>query len=80
MNKYDYRVQNPVDLSKLFLLTNMTHYKDINDSCDSSAVLGLIVNILDFPLAVRTNAEKVGNICLVYLCIAKFETNNLKYS
>lgn len=62
MNRYDYRVQNPVDLSKLFLQTHMTKYQDIDESCDSSALLGIIISIDEFPALVRTNAEKVGII------------------
>lgn len=57
---YDYRVKNPVDLSKLFLLTSMTKYQDIDDSCDMSALLGIIINIDKFPVSVRTHSEKVS--------------------
>ncbi|CAG2200902.1 unnamed protein product [Mytilus edulis] len=46
---YDYKVHNAVDLSKLFLETNMVHYKGFDESCDSSALLGIIVNIDQFP-------------------------------
>lgn len=55
---YDYRVKNPVDLSKLFLLTSMTKYQNIDDSCDMSALLGIIINIDKFPVSVRTHSEK----------------------
>ncbi|CAG2248830.1 unnamed protein product [Mytilus edulis] len=58
-NRYDYRVKNHVDLSKLFLQTHMTKYQAIDDSCDSSAVLGIIINIDEFPVAVRSYAENV---------------------
>ncbi|VDI00257.1 Hypothetical predicted protein [Mytilus galloprovincialis] len=46
---YDYKVQNAVDLSKLFLETSMAHYKGFDESCDSSALLGIIVSIDKFP-------------------------------
>lgn len=44
--QYDYKVYNAVDLSKLFVQTFMAHYTAIDDSCDSSALLGIIINIL----------------------------------
>ncbi|CAC5410694.1 unnamed protein product [Mytilus coruscus] len=56
---YDYKVQNAVDLSKLFLEINMVHYKGFNESCDSSALLGIIVNIDKFPGNVQSAAEYV---------------------
>lgn len=59
-NCYDYRVQNPVDLSKLFLQTHMAKYQAIDDLCDSSALLGIIINIDEFPVGIRSIAEKVG--------------------
>ncbi|VDI28888.1 Hypothetical predicted protein [Mytilus galloprovincialis] len=62
-NQYDYRVKNPVDLSKLFLQTHMTKYHAIDDSCDSTALLGIIININEFPTTVQTNAYTVSIIC-----------------
>ncbi|XP_076088220.1 uncharacterized protein LOC143058633 [Mytilus galloprovincialis] len=63
MNKnyrsYDYRVTSHVDLSKLFLPPNMAHYSGIDGSCDSSALLGMVINISSFPRAVQTDAEKI---------------------
>lgn len=59
-NRYDYRVKNPVDLSKLFLQTHMAKYQGIDDTCDSSALLGMIINIDEFPVSVRSHAEMVG--------------------
>ncbi|XP_052081268.1 uncharacterized protein LOC127719286 isoform X2 [Mytilus californianus] len=58
-NLYDYRVQNPVDLSKLFLQTHMAKYQAIDDSCDSSALLGIIININEFPVTVQNNSNTV---------------------
>ncbi|XP_063432909.1 ankyrin repeat and KH domain-containing protein 1-like [Mytilus trossulus] len=37
----------------------MTKYQDIDDSCDMSALLGIIINIDKFPVSVRTHSEKV---------------------
>ncbi|CAC5425504.1 unnamed protein product [Mytilus coruscus] len=51
--KYDYTIKSVVDLSKLFLQTHMTHFTDFDDTRDSSAVLGLIVNIDKFPSVVK---------------------------
>ena len=58
-SQYDFKVRNPVDLSKLFLLTHMAHYTGFNDSCDSSALLGLVVNIDKFPSTVQSDALHV---------------------
>ncbi|VDI29181.1 Hypothetical predicted protein [Mytilus galloprovincialis] len=56
---YDYKVMSHVDLSKLFLQPNMTHYSAIDESCDASALLGMITNISLFPPAVQTVAKKI---------------------
>ncbi|CAG2211833.1 unnamed protein product [Mytilus edulis] len=56
---YDYKVQNAVDLSKLFLEINMVHYKGFDESCDASALLGIIINIDKFPANVQSAAEYV---------------------
>ncbi|VDH97938.1 Hypothetical predicted protein [Mytilus galloprovincialis] len=42
---YDYKIQNPVDLSKLFLNTQMTQYTGFDETCDSEmkyTVLALV--------------------------------------
>ncbi|CAC5377155.1 unnamed protein product [Mytilus coruscus] len=57
--KYDYAIKNAVDLSKLFILTHMTHYTGFDEKCDSSALLGLIINIDQFPPVVKSVAENV---------------------
>ncbi|CAC5381062.1 unnamed protein product [Mytilus coruscus] len=57
--KYDYDVKNPIDLSKLFLQTHMAHYVAFDDTCDSSALLAIIINIDQFPLAVQEDADEV---------------------
>ncbi|VDI71557.1 Hypothetical predicted protein [Mytilus galloprovincialis] len=56
---YDYRVMSPVDLSKLFLQTHMAHFTAFDDSCDSSALLGIIVNIDKFPAVVGSDARQI---------------------
>ncbi|XP_071142400.1 serine/threonine-protein phosphatase 6 regulatory ankyrin repeat subunit B-like isoform X2 [Mytilus edulis] len=56
---YDYKIQNAVDLSKLFLEINMVHYKGFDESCDASALLGIIINIDKFPANVQSAAEYV---------------------
>ncbi|XP_063412635.1 uncharacterized protein LOC134695341 [Mytilus trossulus] len=57
--KYDYKVMSHVELSKLFLQPNMVHYSAIDESCDASALLGIITNISSFTPAVQTDAEKI---------------------
>ncbi|VDI03521.1 Hypothetical predicted protein [Mytilus galloprovincialis] len=56
---YDYKVQNAVDLSKLFLQTHMAHYTAIDCSCDSSALFGMIDKIDKFPGNVQIAARNV---------------------
>ncbi|CAC5378847.1 GTPase IMAP family member 4,GTPase IMAP family member 7 [Mytilus coruscus] len=56
---YDYKVTSHVDLSKLFLLPNMANYSGIDESCDSSALLGMIIRISSFPPGVKIVAEKI---------------------
>ncbi|XP_053374587.1 uncharacterized protein LOC123532002 isoform X1 [Mercenaria mercenaria] len=57
--KYDFRVQNCVDLSKLFLQTHMAHYTGFDDTCDTSALLALVINIDKFPQNLRTASKTV---------------------
>ena len=59
ITKYDYKVQNAVDLSKLFLQTPMAKYSAFDDTCDSSALLGIIAEVDTFPPVVKKIAEKV---------------------
>ena len=56
---YDYNVKSSVDFSKLFLPTHMAHYSAFDDSCDASAILGLIININGFPPNVKRIAEDI---------------------
>ncbi|CAG2222922.1 unnamed protein product [Mytilus edulis] len=57
--QYDYRVRSVVDFSRLFLQTHMAHFTAFDDSCDSSALLGIIVNIDRFPKDVQYDAEQI---------------------
>ncbi|XP_052081702.1 uncharacterized protein LOC127719534 [Mytilus californianus] len=57
--KYDYMIKSAVDLSKLFLQTHMVHYTGFDETCDSSALLGLIINIDQFAPIVKSDAEDV---------------------
>ncbi|XP_071171175.1 uncharacterized protein [Mytilus edulis] len=56
---YDYTIKNAVDLSRLFLQTHMAHYTGFDETCDSSALLGLIINIDKFSPVVKSDAEDV---------------------
>lgn len=57
---YDYKIKSFVDLSKLFLLPHMAHYKGFDETCDSSALLTLIIMIDDkFSPALKSGAEDV---------------------
>lgn len=56
---YNYNIQNVVDFSKLFLVTHMAHFTGFDHTCDSSALLGLLINIDKFPAIVKKVAEKV---------------------
>ena len=58
---FDYKVKDAVDLSKLFILPHMAHYSGFNESCDSSVLLGLIINIdFKFQQPLKLVADKVG--------------------
>lgn len=59
---YNYNIQNEVDFSKLFLVTHMANYTGFDHTCDSSALLGLLINIDIFPSNVKKIAEKVRMI------------------
>ncbi|XP_078690958.1 uncharacterized protein LOC144921635 [Branchiostoma floridae x Branchiostoma belcheri] len=58
-NKYDYRVPNHVDFAKLFLQPFMAHMTGFDDSCDMSALLGLLCNVADFSQDIRDAASDV---------------------
>lgn len=58
---YNYKVLNAVDFSKLFLQTHMAQYTAFDESCDSSALLGLIINVDQFPSMIQTDALNVSS-------------------
>ncbi|CAG2195420.1 unnamed protein product [Mytilus edulis] len=58
-SSYDYNVQNEVDFAKLFLVTHMAHFTGFDHTCDSSALLGLLINIDKFPSIVQKVADKI---------------------
>ncbi|XP_052074138.1 uncharacterized protein LOC127712020 [Mytilus californianus] len=57
--QYDYTIKSVVDLSKLFLQTHMAQYTGFDETCDFSALFGLIINIDKFPAVVKSNAKDV---------------------
>ncbi|XP_053406880.1 uncharacterized protein LOC123546578 [Mercenaria mercenaria] len=59
VQNYNYNVTSDVDLTKLFMITSMAHYTGFDDTCDSSALLGIIINIDTFPVLPKQTAEKV---------------------
>ena len=67
LQRFDYKVQDEVVLSKLFLQTHMAQYTDFDDTCDSSALLNIIINVDNFPSNLQAAAEKVRILSVVYL-------------
>lgn len=59
VGKYDYKVSSHVEFSKLFLKTFMAQYTAFDETCDLSALLGIIINIDKFPQPVQNVAMKV---------------------
>ncbi|CAC5407368.1 unnamed protein product [Mytilus coruscus] len=57
--RYDYRVQNAVDFSKLFLQPNIAQYTAFDEACDSSASLGILINVNIFPALVQNYANTI---------------------
>lgn len=60
VGKYDYKVTSHVEFSKLFLKTFMAKYTAFDESCDLSALLGIIINIDTFSKPVKNVALKVS--------------------
>ena len=58
-SSYDYKVHDPVELSKLFLATNMALYTGFDESCDTSALLGILEKKDVFDPAIRQAAKQV---------------------
>ncbi|XP_063405158.1 uncharacterized protein LOC134688391 [Mytilus trossulus] len=59
VGKYDYKVSSHVEFSKLFLKTFMAQYTAFDETCDLSALLGIIINIDKFPQPVQNVAMKL---------------------
>ncbi|CAG2251620.1 unnamed protein product [Mytilus edulis] len=57
--KYDYTIKDAVDLSKLFLQSHIALYTGFDETCDSSALLGLILNIAKFDPVIKADADNV---------------------
>lgn len=59
-SRFNYRVKDSVDLSKLFLQTNFAQYTGFDDSCDLSALLGIIIKTGICSSTAKGFAEKVS--------------------
>ncbi|CAG2228386.1 unnamed protein product [Mytilus edulis] len=57
--KYDYTIKNAVDLSKLYLQTHMARYTGFDATCDSSHLLGLILEISKFDPVIKSDVYDV---------------------
>ncbi|VDI82861.1 Hypothetical predicted protein [Mytilus galloprovincialis] len=76
---YDYEIKNAVDLSKLFLKTDMANYKGFDEICDSSTLLGLINKVDLFVPVVKNNADNVRKqtqVLAEYAKLVATETDN----
>lgn len=67
LGHYDYRVGSHIDFSKLYMQTYMAQYTAFDETCDLSALLGIIVNMGTFPQPVENVAIKVYYILIVQL-------------
>ncbi|XP_052810412.1 uncharacterized protein LOC128238488 isoform X2 [Mya arenaria] len=56
---FDFRIKDAVDFSKLFMQTHMAHYTGFDDTCDQSALLGIIANMDSFPQLLKAAADKL---------------------
>ena len=68
---FDYKVKDPIDLSRLFVLPHMAHYTGFNETCDSSALLGLILNVDQFQQPLKLVADQVCILLLICLKVRK---------
>ncbi|CAG2202998.1 unnamed protein product [Mytilus edulis] len=57
--KCDYTIKNAVELSKLFQPTHMAHYTGFDETCETSGLLELVINIDKFAPDVRSDAVEV---------------------
>lgn len=55
----DYKVKNSVDYSKLYLHEDMAMYTGIDETCDLSALFGILLNSGGFAQDVKKNANQV---------------------
>ncbi|KAL9957639.1 hypothetical protein ACROYT_G034560 [Oculina patagonica] len=56
---YDYKVTTDVDLAKLYLEPHMAKFTGFDNTCDMSAVLGMLGNASVFPARIQNNAKDV---------------------
>ncbi|XP_076105658.1 uncharacterized protein LOC143073786 [Mytilus galloprovincialis] len=57
--KCNYTIKHAVDLSKLFLLTHMAQYTGFDETCETSALLELVISIDKFAPALRSDAVEL---------------------
>lgn len=62
----DYKIQNSVDLSKLFLAQNMANYTGFDDTCDLSALLGTLAKS-DMSRLGKA-ADQVSSLLVIVRC------------
>ena len=56
---FDYKVTSHVDMAKLYLQTFMAKFSAFDESCDTSAVLGLLCAVPNFNAAIQATAQDV---------------------
>ncbi|XP_077863500.1 uncharacterized protein LOC144347248 [Saccoglossus kowalevskii] len=62
VQQYNYKITSHVDFAKLFLQTHMAKFTALDDTCDSSALLGLICNVSCFSPTLKTAAQQVRDV------------------
>lgn len=77
--KFDYRVKDSTDLSKLFLQTNMALHSVIDENCDLSALLCIIIKAGICPGSAIDFAERVCKNVIVLHTISKPGNNYSLY-
>ena len=56
---FDYKVTSHVDMAKLYLQTFMAKFSAFDESCDASAVLGLLCVVPNFNAVIQAKAQDV---------------------
>ncbi|XP_078344263.1 uncharacterized protein LOC144629891 [Oculina patagonica] len=56
---YDYKVTTDVELAQLYLEPHMAKFTGFDNTCDMSAVLGILANASVFPARIQNNAKDV---------------------